>query len=60
MREMMIKQGKQIKALYELLKAMDGKMDWIQNNLKKHDSESNIELSAKIFAVSKNSTVSVI
>jgi hypothetical protein len=52
MRELMVKHGKQIRALYQLLKSMDEKLGWVQNHLKK-DSESSVELSAKVFAVSK-------
>lgn len=52
MLEMMVKQGKQIRALYELLKTTNEKVSWIQNEVKKQDTGSN-NLSTKIFSVSK-------
>src|SRR5262249_29281703 len=49
--EMMIKQGKQIRALYQLLKSMNDKVTFIQGEIKKDTSST--DLSAKVFAVSK-------
>jgi hypothetical protein len=49
---MLIKQGRQIRALYELQKSTLEKVTSIQNQLKK--TNKNIELSSKVFAVSNN------
>ena len=49
---MLVKQGRQIRALYELQKATFEKVTLIQNQLKK--TNKNIELSSKVFAVSNN------
>ena len=49
---MLVKQGKQIRALYELQKSTLEKVTSIQNQLKK--TNKNIELSSKVFAVSNN------
>ena len=52
MQTMQVKQGKQIRALYEIQKSTSEKVSWIQNQLKKQDSAKNNELSAKVFSVS--------
>jgi hypothetical protein len=49
---MLVKQGRQIRALYELQKSTLEKVTSIQNQLKK--TNKNIELSSKVFAVSNN------
>ena len=49
---MLVKQGRQIRALYELQKSTFEKVTSIQNQLKK--TNKNIELSSKVFAVSNN------
>ena len=49
---MLVKQGRQIRALYELQKATFDKVTLIQNQLKK--TNKNIELSSKVLAVSNN------
>ena len=50
--DILIKQGKQICALYELLKLMNTKVTWIENHLKKQNDNKNVDLSQKVFAVS--------
>jgi hypothetical protein len=51
---LLIKQGKRIHALYELQKATNEKITWIQNELKKQsDRRKNIDLSEKVFGVSE-------
>ena len=57
MQTMLIKQSKQIRALYELQKSTNEKVSWIQNQLKKQKSVKNNELSVKIFSVSINSII---
>ena len=49
---MLVKQGRQIRALYELQKSTFEKVTSIQNQLKK--TNKNIELSSKVFSVSNN------
>jgi hypothetical protein len=49
---MLIKQGKQIRALYELQKTTFKKVESIQDQIKKLVSNKNTELSGKIFSVS--------
>jgi hypothetical protein len=50
---LLVKQGRQICALYELQKSTFEKVTSIQNQLKK-TSNKNIELSSKVFSVSNN------
>lgn len=51
--KILIKQGKQIRALYELQKATNEKVSWLQNQIKaKNDKQKNIDLSEKVFGVS--------
>jgi hypothetical protein len=50
---MLVKQGRQIRALYEVQKSTLEKVTSIQNQLKK-TSNKNIELSSKVFSVSNN------
>jgi len=49
---MLVKQDRQIRALYELQKSTFEKVTSIQNQLKK--TNKNIELSSKVFSVSNN------
>ena len=49
---MLVKQGRQIRALYELQKSTFEKVTSIQSQLKKNNK--NIELSSKVFSVSNN------
>ena len=49
---MLVKQGRQIRALYELQKSTFEKVTSIQSQLKK--TNKNIELSSKVFSVSNN------
>jgi hypothetical protein len=49
---MLIKQGKQIRALYELQKATFERVSSIQNQLKKLTSDDDTELNSKVFSVS--------
>ena len=49
---MLIKQGRQIRALYELQKSTFEKVTSIQKQLK--NSNKSIELSSKVFGVSDN------
>ena len=49
---MLAKQGKQIRALYELQKVTHEKISLIHNQLKKLTSHKSTELSQKIFNVS--------
>src|SRR5437868_6352234 len=49
---MLVKQGRQIRALYELQKSTFEKVTLIQSQLKK--TNKNIELSSKVFSVSNN------
>ena len=54
---MLIKQGKQIHALYELQKSTHEKLTWIQNQIKaQNKKKENIDLSEKVFNVSDIST----
>jgi uncharacterized protein (DUF885 family) len=48
----LVKQGKQIRAIYELQKTNMEKMDKVYNQLKKINKDQSNELSAKVFAVS--------
>lgn len=51
--KILIKQGKQIRALYELQKETNEKVTWIQNQMKaKNDKNKYIVLSEKVFGVS--------
>jgi hypothetical protein len=50
---MLVKQGKQIRALYEMQKNILEKVSWIQNQIKKSNSKSS-SLSLKVFSVSNN------
>jgi hypothetical protein len=54
---MLIKQGKQIRALYELQKTTFEKVSLIQNQIKKQNSDKNTELSPKVFSVSNHNLV---
>jgi hypothetical protein len=49
---MLIKQGKQIRALYELQKATFERVSSIQNQLKKLTSDDDTKLNSKAFSVS--------
>jgi len=49
---MLVKQDRQIRALYELQKSTFEKVTSIQSQLKK--TNKNIELSSKVFSVSNN------
>ena len=51
---MLIKQGKQIRVLYELQKTSLEKISCLQTQVKKLSSEKNNELSLKVFSVSNN------
>ena len=51
---MLIKQGKQIRVLYELQKTLLEKISSLQAQVKKLNSDKNNELSSKIFNVSNN------
>jgi hypothetical protein len=48
----LVKQGKQLRALYELQKSTNEKVTWIQNQIKKQNNNKNIDLSPKVFSVS--------
>ncbi len=51
----LVKQGKQIRALYELQKATHEKLIWIQNQIKtQNEKKKKTDLSEKVFGVSKN------
>ena len=48
----LVKQEKQIRALYELHKSTNENVSWIQSQLKKqNDKNKNIDLSQKVFNV---------
>ena len=49
---MLVKQGKQICALYELNKSINEKLTWIQGQIKKQNKNKDIDLSPKVFSVS--------
>ena len=49
---MLIKQGKQIRALYKLQKVTSKRVSSIQNQLKKLTSDDDTELNSKAFSVS--------
>ena len=51
---MLVKQGRQICALYELQKSTFEKVTSIQSQLKKTSNKNTIELSSKVFSVSNN------
>ena len=51
---MLVKQGSQIRALYELQKSTFEKVTSIQSQLKKTSNKNTIELSSKVFSVSNN------
>ena len=51
---MLIKQGKQIRILYELQKTSIEKISWLQTQVKKLNSDKDNELSSKVFNVSNN------
>ena len=51
---MLIKQGKQMRVLYELQKTSLEKILWLQIQVKKLNSDKNNELSSKVFSVSNN------
>ena len=54
--DMHIKQGKQIRALYELHKETLEKVTWIQNQIKlQNEKKKKLDLSEKVFNVSKKS-----
>ena len=50
---LLIKQGKQIRALYELQKKTFEKVTWVQNQIKKQNNTNKLDLSPKVFNVSK-------
>ena len=51
--DMLIKQGRQIRALYELHKETLEKVRWIQNQIKlQNEKKKKIDLSEKVFNVS--------
>jgi hypothetical protein len=56
----LVKQGKQIRALYELQKTNMEKVDMVYSHLKKLTREKSNELSAKVFAVSNFISNSII
>jgi hypothetical protein len=49
---MLIKQGKQLRVLYELHKLTNEKLSWIQGQMKKQIKIQDTELSQKVFGVS--------
>jgi len=52
---MVVKQGKQIRALYELQKSTHETVIWIRNQIKiQNEKKKKIDLSEKVFGVSKN------
>ena len=50
--ELLVKQGKQICALYQMQKSTNEKLVWLQNHFKKQDENKNNDLSQKVFSVS--------
>ena len=50
--DVLVKQGKQIRALYDILKGMNEKLLWIQGQIKKQNKDKDIDLSPKVFSVS--------
>ena len=49
----LIKQGKQIRAVYELQKATNKKVTWIQKEMEKNtDNKQFVDLNLKVFSVS--------
>jgi hypothetical protein len=54
---LLIKQGKQIRALYELQKLTFNKLTSVQGQLKKLTNNKNTELSPKVFSVSSHNLV---
>ena len=54
--KMLVKQGKQIRALYELQKSTFDRISTIQNQMKKLTSKA-VELSPKVFSVSNHNLV---
>jgi hypothetical protein len=52
---LLVKQGKQIRALYEIQKQTFEKVTWIQKQIKKQNNDNNhkTDLSPKVFNVSK-------
>ena len=49
----LIKQGKQIRAVYELQKATNKKVTWIQKEMEKNtDNKQFVDLNPKVFSVS--------
>jgi hypothetical protein len=51
--KLIIKQGKQIRALYELQKLVLEKVAWVESHLRKQNNDNKIDLSQKVFNVSK-------
>jgi hypothetical protein len=51
---MLVKQGKQIRALYELQKKTLEKVELIQNQIKNLTGDKNTDLSSKVFGVSNS------
>ena len=51
LKDMLIKQGKQVRALYELHKLTNEKLSWIQSQIKKQ-TKSRDDLNPKVFGVS--------
>ncbi len=54
---MLIKQGKQIRALYELQKTAYEKITWVQGEIKKQNEINKTDLNQKVFSVSKNNFI---
>lgn len=50
---MLVKQGKQIRALYELQKNTHKKIIWTQDQIKNQNKKNTTDLSTKVFSVSK-------
>ena len=57
--EILVKQGRQIRALYELQKSTFEKVSSIQTQVKKLSSNKNTDLSTKVFGVSSHNLVSI-
>jgi hypothetical protein len=51
--ELLIKQGKQIRALYQMQKTSNEKLTWLQNHFNKQNENKNNDLSPKVFGVSQ-------
>ena len=56
--DLLVKQGKQIRALYELQKIAYEKLTSVSNQIKKLSNSKNTELSRKVFSVSNHNNIS--